>query len=214
MGVISFRAPQEGIEQLQKAVDLISLVKEIIHNPSVGETVKDLSQKLSDAQEMSEAKKKEVFEAEEIIAQSKEFIEEFTKEKITHQNEVRTNNTEIEVARRKLQEDIQAFATEKSVLIENVRKNMEIAKDKLSQAATYNEQTTDKNNFLKRLQADFELAKSAHESNVKDFEELKNQHSKEYQAKIDQWVLGVDKLANDRVDFEARKKRFEDALKQ
>lgn len=214
MGVISFRSPQEGLEQYQKALEMMLLIKDIAHNPEVHATVAKLSVRLSDAQELSEAKLKAARDAEEIILQSKEHVEEFTKKQAEHAQEVNNNRREIEIGRKRLEADQQTHLTEKAAFQDTMRKQLSVADDRLAKAVNVSSEAALRNTTAERLEKEVSAKLAYHKENVKAFEEAQKLAEEEFNSKLVAHQQNIKKLAEEKAAFELRKKRFDDALKE
>lgn len=213
MAVISFRTPQEGLEQYQKAIDMMTLIHEIAHNPAVAGIISDLSGKLTAAQQLSDAKIKQASDAEELIAQSKEFLEEFEKTKSLHESEIRANRAEVDKNNQKLQNDQLSLASEKLNHAASVKKTKEELDAKFLQVNKIKEDAEKIQKEALLLKLNLSNEKLSHEEIVKEFEEFRNRAELELQGKFDSHDENTKKLEADRTEFEARKKKFEDALK-
>lgn len=213
MGVLTFRTPQEGLDQFKNAVDLISIIRTIATDTSVGETIDDLSQKLSNAQELSEAKKKSVFEAEETISQAKDAVEELDKIKKQHSEEIESDFQELDSKRKSLQDDLANFEKSKKELLqfsENSKKDSDLS---LENSKKLNEETKLMTVQLQISQDQLQISKNDLAAKISEFEKMKVQILNELSQKRAALEVDLTKLTADQSAFELRKKKFEDALK-
>lgn len=213
MGVISFRAPQEGLEQLQKAVDLIALIKEIVENPNVGKIVKDLSDELEEAQKLSDEKKKEVLEAQEIIIQSKEVLEDFEKQKAQQVIAVRNDLQEVTAARGSLESEQKQFASDKLNTQKFMDKMKSDAEEKLNLAKQIQDDVSNREKKLKDREIDISSREGAFEEALASFEDNKKLLDAQYASKMLAYQIEVSNLANERTAFDMYRKNIEAALK-
>lgn len=210
MAVISFRTPQEGIEQYQKAVDLMALVYEIAHSPTIGKVIDDLSKQLLIIHDISEAKKKELFAAEETIAQAGEIDQEHTARELA----IKKTSKEVELSQKYLQNDLEAFAVEKLAVQEAARKVKLAAEEKLSQAAAQLAKAELLNGEIESATAQLADKKAEYKEIVARFKEAQDAADLEFNARVAQHEADMQALADDRAAFELRKKRVDDALKE
>lgn len=214
MAVISFRTPQEGLDQVSKALDLMALVHEIAHNPDIGSTIEELSQKLAKAQELSDSKKQELLDAQEIITQSKEFIEDFEKSKKLHIANVKSELEDIGNKREALRSDIKSFADEKVVFQKSIDSIKKEVADKLVQVKQLSDDSKNRLVEAKKSEDSVALAKQEHETIVAEFEKNQEIEANKLTAAHALHEANVKKLAEDRAAFVLRKNKFEDLLRE
>ncbi len=212
MGVISFRVPQEGLDQFAKAVDLISLIREIVQNPNVGKTVDELSKKLSLAQELSQETKDEALAAQEIITQAHEATDELMKATAEHNLKIKNDLSDIETMRNALQTQQDKLAEDKLNSQKLADKAKQDSEERVANALRLQNEakaTQMANKDQEKLIAD-QLAKL--EQDKADFANLQKAAQNDMDRKTAEYISNVEKLALDRSLFDLRKKKFEDAL--
>lgn len=214
MAIISFRSPQEGLDQYQKAIEMMSLIREIVNNPEVGVTIAKLSIKLSDAQELSESKKKAARDAEESIIRSKELLEEITKSRRNLQEEIKRDKSEIEEKTRKLERELQVFFTEKNAIHETTRKNNITAEERLSKSIKLNEQAAIRLIAAERLEKELSVQRLSHQESVAEFNTAQEKLDNGFNKRLEKYEAENKKLIEDQTAFNLRKKLFDDALKE
>lgn len=214
MAIMSFRRPEEGLDYYKQSLDLIYVLQDIIKNPTAANAVKELSRELTISQELSESKKQIARDAEEIIAQSKEFLEDFEKQKNLHSDKVKIDLTEIENRRKVLQSEIQNFATEKANTQKTLEKMKSDAEEKHATAKQIHEEAKIRNAKAEKLESVHSAAVAEHATAVSDFEKAKVDVAAEFEAKQANHEKEVAKLKAAQAAFEIRKKRFDDALKE
>jgi hypothetical protein len=211
MGVISFRRPEEGIAQFSTAIDVI---QEILRNPNVGSIAKQLTKEMQDSARITEDLQQQAQNAQEVIAQSKEFLEEFEAEKSKHAAQVKTDNDEIMIRRSQLENDLSAFIEGKTSYTEQLKKDKTSLEDKVAQAKKYNDSANIVLAKADQKEKELSILKNAHDAEVLKFAEDKQHAEIELNDNIQSHQAAVQKLENDRKAFELRKKKFEDALKE
>ena len=213
MAVHSFRTPQEGIEQIQKAIDLMSLVHEIAHSTTIGSTIDELSQRIAATQEMSAAKQKALMDAEEIIAQSKEVLEEIQEKKQAHYNQVQTSKSELEASRKSLENEKNILANEKMRQQETMKIHNTQIEQSLVKVKKFKDEGEAKYEKAENLERDLANKQATHEEKVHEFDIWQKHVETEYNEKLKIHQENVQTLAQEKLAFELRKKKFEDALK-
>lgn len=213
MGVLTFRTPQEGLDQFQKATDLMSLIREIASNPKVGETIQDLSKQLSNAQQMSDDKKKEVYEAEEVIAQSKDILDELATQKADQDKKFNSDMATIQQSLKNIELDKNAVAVEKANNQTILDKNNQETQKAVAEAKIAIADAVAAKLEAERLQKEMVEKEIQLQKDKAEFETIKSTTANEFAAKTKNLETSLAKLAEDQAAFEARKKRFEDVLK-
>lgn len=213
MAVITFRKPEDGLEHYKLLIDLVTILQDV-KNPEIANNVKEISKELTLAQELSEAKKKELHDAEEIIAQSGEFLEEFEKSKLDHEKKVVEDLSDIQSKKSSLDSDKAALAIEKenaNKLVDKqkaeVEEKLAEATAKLDSAKTLQKETQDQLLELGNLRTE-------HKETAAEFEKNRDETIKDYAAKLLKYNNDIEKLAEERETFEAYKNKFYAVLKE
>lgn len=216
MAVVSFRRPEEGLEYYKNALDVINVIQDIVKNKGAdaSNAIDGLSKQIAAVQEMSEAKKKEAWQAEEIIAQSKEFLEDFAKQKSDHELYVKSCGLEIEESRKKLQREVESFSDDKKATLKFAEKSRQDAADQLAKVRILSEEAKARHAKAELLEKAAAQKLKEHNDSVVQFEKDKEDALKDLEARETQHAGNIKKLAEDRKAFEARKKRFDDALRE
>lgn len=214
MGVVTFRTPHEGIEQYHKAVDIISLIQEIVRNPKVGETVKDLSEKLLRTHELSEEKKHELFQADEMIAQAKEAKEDLEKDRLAHEKKANSDFAELENKRIQLTQETKLFYDDK-INTKKLHEKIKLeAEEKFAQAKKLHEEAGNRHALAEKLEkAVFEKEKT-YQANVEKLEKDRADAQIELDSLHTSHAENVRKLLEEKAIFDIRKKKFDALLKE
>ncbi len=210
---IAFRTPHEGIEKYERALDLMKVIQDIVKNPDVHATIKSLSKEIVETHTLSDEKKKELIQAEEIIAQSKEFLEDFAKAKKNHADLVKEETAALEIARVSYEREMKKFQDERRNSQDNLEKQFKLADQKLEDAKQLVDSSKRKHQEIQDLKSATESSIIAHEKTVRQFLEDKKAAELELDAKVDAHENVVKKHNETVAAFELRKKRFEDALR-
>lgn len=214
MAVISFRRPEDGLDYYKQALDLINVLQDIVKNPNAANSVRELSKELTAAQELSERQKQEARDAAEIIAQSKEFLEDFEQKKREHAAEVKFNNLDIENKRKQLEADIAAHENYKL----SSKKVLDKQKNELEVQISLHKQNLEKANS-RHSQADLREKKLLEEEKQlqkqkEEFEKYKTQEESLLAVQKSALAEKREKLDADRATLEDRKKRLDALLKE
>lgn len=214
MAVITFRKPEEGLDYYKQVIDLVTILRDLTNNPDVTNNIQELSDQVSTALELSEDKKKQLQEAQEIIAQSQEFLDEFERTKKEHSAKVLADLTEIKNTRDRLQNDIVLFSGEKASLLKQIEKSKSVSEEELAKAKKLNDSTVLQQKALEGDQKELESQKKDHENQVLEFEKSQIAKESSLAARLSDHEKNVQKLNDDRAAFELRKKKFDSFLKE
>ena len=213
MALLTFRSPQEGLDHFSKAVDIVNMLKEVITHPDNVGQIQNLAKEVAKAHQLTEAQKKELFAAQETMAQANEFREDFEAEKKAHSLKIQSDQAEIIKANQKLLEDTRSLANEKATLLETAKKQKAEADAKLAAAVAAHD-------AAKKIQEEAKKAQDAHACNLEqhsrtlaEFEKYKKANEDAFNSKLAAHEAEVKKLAADKAAFESRKKKFEAALR-
>lgn len=210
---IMFRTPHEGAEQYQKGLDLISVIQDIVRNPNVQKTVDAISQSILDCHTLSEAKKKELIHAEEMILQGKEILEDITKQKKDHADKVSNDHSILDSKKKDHEDSVVKFNSEK----EATEKNLADARNEVDQKLAAAQKLKDEANEILSKAEQFKnvalAEKALHVKSVKEFQEKQIAENAALVAKAAAHDQKVREFEHNVSSFESRKKRFEDALK-
>lgn len=213
MAISVTRPPHEQYDQYKKAIDMMFVIQEIVKNPNVAQTMKEISKSIIDCHTISEERKRELLDAEETLAQAREVQEDIAKAKKTHEDKVSEdlnkisdaqNNHKLEVAK------FEAFRTSAQDSLEKHQKDadikLDVANQVLGEAKAQHKETQD-------LKAGLEAAQKSHTQAVEQFEDDKAAALAEIDAKLAAHEEIKESHKANVTAFELRKKRFEDALK-
>lgn len=207
---ISFRSPQEGIDSYKQTIELIT---NIAKNPSEAlNSIKELSQQLNLANELSESRKQEACNAQEIIAQSKEFLEDFENAKNDHDKKVKSDLEEVAAAKSSLHSEMSSFVTTKLNTKKELDKIKSDAEEKLATATTLNLAATNLEKSAKSKLAEIASREEANAKAVAEFEKANNEAIAEHETRISQFNESADQLVKDREAFELYKNNILAAL--
>ncbi len=213
MGGTVFRSPQEGVDQFQKAVELISLIQQIATDPKIKDTVQEISKSLVKTQEISEEKKKEALDAEEVIAQANEAIEDLQKSQSVHDKKVTQDLIDINNMRKVYEDDVAKLEKQRNEIQEQAKVDKAIAETKLEQAKKLSQDAISLQKELDEKQKQI----------IKDWNSLAEEITALAQKKSDLDATFAEKeavyqrklagLEADKATFDARVQKFSDALK-
>lgn len=210
---ISFGTPQEGLNQFQKALELIQVIKEIASNPKIGDVVLDLKQKIVDTQSITDVKKKEAAAAEESILQSKEMLEDLAKEKAEHTIKVAADLKQIDQHKVQIASEFQNITIEKERLEVLATKAKEAADKTLAEAKEFNDKAEARHAAAQTLEKSTTEREKAHARNVKEFEEMKALNLSQLSTAQNQHKSNVEQLEKDKAAHIIRQQKLEAALK-
>lgn len=213
MGVIAFgRPPQEALEQIKQALDLVSIIHHIATNPDMAETIDALSEKLVNAQELSEEKKKEVHAAEETLAQAREAKEDLAQEKRTHDAKTVAEWSDIKKARTDLENSQNNFNSATIRQREATTLAELEANRKLEAATKLNSEGVARHAKAEQLERETKAKIEEHEQHVSDWNLDKAQQEAELNDKWNAHTAAMTKLAEDRKMIDSMRKKLEAAL--
>lgn len=213
MAVVSFRTPHEGIEKLETALGLMSLIREIATNPSMGKTIEELSSKLTNAQQLSDAQKEEVFEAQETIARAKEALEDLEEAKRIHDQKVSTDIDSISQSKETLRLEAANFEADKIKMKNTLEKALAESNEKLDSAAEILKEANLQYTETKKLETALSDRENSYNELVADLEKSHLAKTLELDDAVAQHKKDVALFEEDQKKLELRKQRFEDALK-
>jgi hypothetical protein len=211
MAVVSFRRPEEALGHYKQIVEIL---QDLVGNPNAKTTIQNLSKEITSAYEISEAKKNEAFHAEEVLAQSKEFLEDFNKARADHELYVKSKGIEIENSHRKLTEREAALEAEKQNIIKLAEKGKKDAADQIAQAQKLLNEAKLRHTKAEELEKLTFGKLQSHKDVVEEFEKDKEAALELIAQKEALHLTNIKKLEEDRKKFEARKQKFEAALKE
>lgn len=214
MAVVTFRKPEEGLDYYKHVIELVTMFQDIVRNPDISKTINSLAKQVHSSLELSEEKQKELIDAQEVLAQSKEFVDEFDKVKASHEAKVRKDLEYLEQKQNQLTGDIDANHKAKIAAQEaaikaktEVEKTLVVATTRLSEAKALE-------NSLQELAKTLDADKKLHDKNVAAFETHKKELATEMQQKHEQHEQQVKVLHEDRAALEARKRKLDTLLKE
>jgi hypothetical protein len=214
MGVISFSRPQEGIDYYRQVIDLIGVISDIVKNPgSAGNEIDKLSKALIASQEISEAKKQQARDAEEIIAQAREAQEDLVQATAEHNAKIAADKMDYDNREKFLQARIDGHVVDKALSQKANEKAAQEAALKLAQAQKTLDDAKTHSANAQVLDASTAQKLKIYEASVITLEQEKAVHEQNKMAAIEELAIKTQKLADATSAFETRKKKFEDALK-
>lgn len=214
MGVIAFSQPQTGLDQLKNAADLINLIRAIATDPQIGKTVDDLSMRLSNAQQLSETKQQEAFEAEEKIAIARECQEDLSHAQAEHLAKVQSDKLDYDNRERFLQTRVEDFTSLKAETQKANEKVALEASDKLASAKKLMADADSKLVQYTKAQADLTSHLEMYQNKVAAFEAEKAKYALEQSSKLATIEAAAQKLAEKEAAFEAKKAKFDALMKE
>lgn len=213
MAIHVFRPPVEGLEKVQSALDMIALIRQIATDPNIGDVVDDLSQRVLNTHELTEAKKKQAADAEEIIAQAKEAADDLATAKKEHDTKVAGDLKGIEQARNDLDSDVAQFNKNKEITQKQLDNFKSATEEKLALSQKLSNEAIARHAKAEKLERDLADTTASHAQAVAQFEKDKVDAANDYAQKLEAHESNVRKLTENQQAFELRKKKFEDALK-
>lgn len=214
MGITSFRSPLESVEKYQQAMDMISLIQEVVRTPGIEDKIKDLSAQLVSAVTISEKKKQELQNANERIAQANEALIELEKEKKLHSANIDKANAEIEKKTADIQNAQTSIESQKSALEKVATKNKLETDQKLTESKKLVEAAFAHENKVKDLENAIAEREKQHQEVVAEFEKNYQNRMQELADKQDLHTAAIEKLASEKKKFELRKSKFNELLEE
>lgn len=217
MGATSFRTPQEHIESLDKyksALDIISVIQEIVRSPDTDVKIKKITKELEASQEISVAKKQALLQAEETIGMAKKWTEDFAKEKAAHETEVNGHYEKIESQKTILKNETEAVSkreVEASQILEKLQKE---AATKFAEAKKIAEDAAIRNQEADRHEKRLAAKEDLHQQCVIAFENEKRAHIAALDDAKSRHQEAVSKFETERKAFDTKKKKLNDALSE
>jgi DNA repair exonuclease SbcCD ATPase subunit len=213
MGVIAFRTPQEGLDKINEALGFLNLVYEVAHDKNMGKTIQDLTNQIIKAQEFSEEKKKEILDAQEVLAQAKEHVEDFSRNKRAHQEKVNLDLYEIKKGRDKLEADAKAASDAMRAIDAANKKAAQEATEKLIAANKLNGDALQRHAAADDKEKAISQKEEAHLAAVSEFHRTAAQKIAELESKLSAADANLSEHAKIKERLLAKEKMLDAALK-